>query len=128
MDNLDIYDGYFNTKYDGESFVKADHKHDFKPCVITWKSIKKFGKYKNEVIQKSRISSYCVVCGLRGYADDEWFYYDNFNRYYTEKAKKQLDTITRSLPTFVVRDFCVDKFDLDSIICPIDLNDSFVVG
>ena len=97
---------------------KADHKHDFQPCVFSYPS-EKFDKARGMLpATEESIGSYCTICGKIG----EQYFHWTFDfvpmstglhavRYErTEEAKRELNPETRTFPTFRLNDYFRDKF------------------
>lgn len=101
---------------------KAKHKHDFQPCVYEYTG-KRLTQERGFVpAPKSALGSYCSICGKVGsqLEGDEWcrwewrraIGYAQFGRsVYTDKALRELDPDTRTLPTFRLdKDLWEQKF------------------
>ena len=97
---------------------KADHKHDFQPCVFSYPT-EKFDKHRGmfQTTEES-IGSYCTICGKIGEQHFPWVFEfvpmrpgAHIGRYErTEDAKKELNPETRTFPTFHLNDYFRDKF------------------
>lgn len=94
---------------------KSDHKHVFEYCVINELD----NKYAKEVY---RIGCYCPVCGKIGdcHGDlerDGWLYnaakLPFYRREWSDKALREFDANTRTLPYFEVADFFAKYVKLD---------------
>lgn len=97
---------------------KADHKHDFQPCVFEY-AIGRFDKERGMIPTPSTaLGTYCTVCGKVGDRIDSW-YADIFQLRkepkpdkcgYSVDSNKELNPETRTIPTFKLNDYWFDKF------------------
>ena len=97
---------------------KADHKHDFHPCIFEY-STEKFDKHRGMLpATEESLGSYCTICGKIGAQYFPWAFDftplrqgGRIGRYeYTAEAKKELNPETRTVPKFHLNDFFKDKF------------------
>lgn len=94
---------------------KSKHKHIFEPCVleqpIDW--YKK--EHERSGVIRSKIGYYCPICGKLGDFQEKERWYQRklvehlpFNAYSqepTEECGRELNPLTRTLPTFFVEDY-----------------------
>ena len=94
---------------------KSKHKHIFEPCVleqpVDW--YKKEHERSGE--KRSRIGYYCPICGKTGeFQEKERWYqlklvnnlpFQAYTNEPTEECTRELDPLTRTLPTFFVEDY-----------------------
>lgn len=94
---------------------KSKHKHIFEPCILE-QPIDWYKKEHERSGEKcSRIGYYCHICGKLGdFQEKERWYqcklvdYLLFNTYSnepTEECERELNPLTRTLPTFFVEDY-----------------------
>ena len=97
---------------------KADHKHDFQPCVFSYPT-EKYDKHRGMYpATEESIGSYCTICGKIGEQYFPWVFEfvpmrpgAHIGRYErTEDAKRELNPETRTFPTFHLNDYFRDKF------------------
>lgn len=96
--------------------AKSDHKHEFKPCILTFNEPKYDRRLGFVPTPVEHFSSYCPVCGKIGSQDHQrWWKWESWKgtragrSVYTDEAKRELDPETRTLPTFHI-DSMFDKF------------------
>ena len=105
----------YRKKSKPKTTKKSKHKHIFEPCVlelpIDW--YKKEHERNGE--KRSRIGYYCPICGKLGdfQEKERWYHlkkieYSHLSTYSqepTEECEKELNPLTRTLPTFFVDDY-----------------------
>ena len=105
----------YRKKSQPKTTKKSKHKHIFEPCVlelpIDW--YKK--EHERSGVIRSRIGYYCPMCGKLGeFQDKERWYqpktieYSHLSIYSqkpTEECERELNPLTRTLPTFFVEDY-----------------------
>lgn len=87
---------------------KARHKHEYNPCVFEYDSIRLDDVHGIVPTPAVSIGAYCPVCGKVGsVTTHEWMQWvparkgSAFGRSeYTESARRELNPVTRTLPTF----------------------------
>jgi hypothetical protein len=94
---------------------KSKHKHIFEPCVLEQPIDWHKKEHERSGVIRSRIGYYCPICGKVGEFQDKERWYelkpvDNlpFKAYTnepTEECVRELDPLTRTLPTFFVDDY-----------------------
>ena len=97
---------------------KSDHKHDYEFCVFRY-PMPVFSREKGYTYEDGgyKIGSVCMVCGKIGPGpsgkDMVWFTTEKNGRWlrtdWSEKAKREFDPATRSLPCFRLRDLFLQK-------------------
>ena len=121
---MDYYDevGRYRKKSKRKPPKKFDHKHVFEPCVLEYNN--PYGELSRErgfiTTREARIDGYCPMCGKIGSIDmTPWEKNRDvhrghlivFNREPSDAALRELDPLTRTLPTFDVGDdWCLPKF------------------
>lgn len=94
---------------------KSDHKHIFEPCVLEYNG-ERLDRGRGFVPErKTKMDSYCVVCGKRGVPDYKrwwnevrggcWVRFEE-----SEEQLRELNPETRTLPTFWVDDYYKAKY------------------
>lgn len=95
---------------------KANHKHNFQPCVFEYDGIeldKAHGFVKKPDVMGGW---YCPTCGKIGMADNFKWYEDRLGwallhtGHHTEEAKRELSPETRTLPTFYLKEGWSQKY------------------
>lgn len=96
---------------------KSKHKHDFKPCVFEYDSVRLDKAHGFVPKPDLMLGSYCPICGKIGSADGFWRQWVPVKpgsaagrSEYTEDALKELNPETRTLPTFRLDDWIGQKF------------------
>lgn len=87
---------------------KARHKHEYSPCVFEYDSIRFDDMHGIVPTPAVSIGAYCSVCGKVGSLErSEWMRWVPTRKggtagrsEYTERAKRELNPSTRTLPTF----------------------------
>lgn len=106
---------------------KSDHKHLSQDCVFEWDD--PLGKLTDKGFQKVHKvdgGAYCPICGqIRlGEMSFDWYKeikgFSAFHLELSERAIKEIDPKTRTLPTFFLNDFLWKQkyVDLNNIILP----------
>lgn len=98
---------------------KANHKHEWADCVYNTDSIgysKEKGFYKTKEMS---VGTYCPICGKIGVITNPKYMVDRAMPPYTrfewaEKAIKEFDPKTRTLPFFEIDQF-KDKFVMTTV-------------
>lgn len=110
----------YKKKATKKSPPKAKHKHEFEECILEYPS-KSFDKTKGFIDKvEGCFGRYCVICGRIhfGGLTDHFVRAPYGNSYVlrmSEKAKRELNPETRTLPTFWVDGFLKTKYiDLES--------------
>lgn len=101
-----------------KSVVKADHKHDYQPCVFEYEKIDYYKVHGHEADLDTSIGTYCPICGKIGSVNDfeRWMVYTPthngkcFHYEYTIEANAEITPETRTLPTFFLNDMLRQKF------------------
>lgn len=101
---------------------KADHKHAYTWCVFGFHGIHLSGKHGFVPDEETTftIGTYCPVCGkigLHSTSDPRWYkqldYYPRKTEWrdiYTERALREFDPGTRTLPYFFLDDHWFQKY------------------
>lgn len=105
----------YRKKAQKKSFKKANHKHEWTNCVYETDTIKYSREKGFEKDTEFTIGKYCPICGKIG-ATRDYDYLNNTSKYpkfvhyeWSEKALKEFDPKTRTLPYFRIDQF-KDKF------------------
>lgn len=97
---------------------KANHKHLDEPCVFEYPNNWFMKEHEQGLRMTAMISAYCPVCGKVGNIDLERWYVsmrDPIGCWSepSEEAKRELDPVTRTLPTFRVKNPFVKYVEVD---------------
>ena len=97
--------------------AKANHKHDFQPCIFEYEGIQFDSAHGVVPKEKEMFGDYCVICGKIAHrSGSQWMERvptskrGVYSLEYTDEAKKELDRSTRTLPTFWLDDIWTQKF------------------
>lgn len=95
---------------------KSKHKHEYEPCVLEFNGLR-ISKEHGVVYDKpeARIGAYCPVCGKLGPLEnpERWYqsrerqhpiFHRVFEQVMTDECRRELNSETRTLPTFWVDD------------------------
>lgn len=96
---------------------KAKHKHEYQPCVFEYEGIQHSRTQGGVPASETMMGSYCPVCGEIGsYNVDIWMRWKPVaggkagRSEYTEEACRELNSETRTLPTFWLEKGFFQKF------------------
>ena len=99
---------------------KANHIHQSEYCVFEHTATNAYSIQGRTSSVESTIGKYCAICGkVLGICtdDDDWTSDSNLyargvrcGRSWNESAVKELDPVTRTLPTFYLKDYWKQKF------------------
>lgn len=123
------YDSNEEMKYKKKSNknppTKTKHKHNYTPCVFEYNSLRldKAQGFKYDV-PAWKIGGYCPICGKIGYCkeicdyinpiytENNWKYMSYLNPvdFYNDKAKKEFNPKTRTLPYFFIDNTYLQKY------------------
>ena len=59
-------DAPYKKKKKKKKPVRSDHKHDYAPCVFSWKETPLCGDYPRKEYEAHAVGSYCSICGKIG--------------------------------------------------------------
>ena len=99
---------------------KHNHKHDFQDCIFEWDNPQGKLTEKGFILKHEMLGgTYCTICRKVGSIESEWWStskkmsFDWYNRIcegkiiryeISERAKKEINPKTRTLPTFYLVD------------------------
>ena len=94
--------------------AKAKHKHEFANCVYVIASVRLDTAHGFVPAQRLSIGTYCPMCGKIGTTFDSTWRVDS-NRWsafgvWADKAQKEFDESTRTLPVFRIDDVFKQKY------------------
>lgn len=108
-----------HKKYDSyePKIKKADHKHTYEDCLCeVYERNAHYDPVKG-FLDGTRLTfaSFCTVCGkLRWETNKNWAKKVETKRYisydWTDEAKREFDSETRTIPFFRIKDFFKDKY------------------
>lgn len=99
--------------------TKADHKHNFEPCVFEYNGVMLDKAHGFIPKPDVKIGEYCTICGKIGSVTlfDKWMQWVPVKQgsrigrsEYTEEAMREIDPNTRTLPTFKLEDEFRQKY------------------
>lgn len=103
---------------------KSDHKHEYKSCVykVEALSFNKAHGFANDGESFMTIGTYCPICGKIGtFSEEGWNYRDYsgpsmfpmcYTRRWTERAEREFNESTRTLPFFRVKSIFEKRVDI----------------
>lgn len=128
----DLYDDFNpDIKYKKKKIKKSNksnHKHCYTPCVFEYNDVRfdKAQGFKYDV-PAWEIGGYCPICGKIGFCEEQYdyvnaiyverlkrlkleIYYLHPEDFYNDKAKKEFNPKTRTIPCFFISDIYSQKF------------------